>query len=249
MRWLSAALVAVVALAGCTSPPPTPSPPVPTGTQGEVPGGVPVMAEHTLAPNDEIEIRFPFATEFNDRVTVGSGWLARRRNCSRRSCSAGSPCRRPLLGWNRLTPARCATRSFRSRYAPHAPQAVYVDGWVIHPGLIRSEVPLTVARAIARAGGVKSGAKTGDILLLRRDTGGRLQSYQVALGDFGGAGGEDPLAQILRRGLRIGQPGSPPSASFVAQYSKNLPFSANYDINRPPIPTTQPLQQQLTAPR
>ena len=75
----------------------------------------------------------------------------------------------------------------------YAPEAVYVDGWVARPGLIRSETPLTVARAIARAGGVKTGAKTRDILLLRRDPSGKLFSYKVALGDFAGAGGEDPL--------------------------------------------------------
>ena len=44
----------------------------------------------------------------------------------------------------------------------------YVDGWVNTPGLVRSDVPLTVSRAIAQAGGVKTGANTDGILVLRR---------------------------------------------------------------------------------
>ena len=35
------------------------------------PGGVPVTAEHVLAPNDELEVRFPFYADLNDRVLVG----------------------------------------------------------------------------------------------------------------------------------------------------------------------------------
>ena len=36
-----------------------------------LPGGVPLTDEHVLAPGDEIEIRFPFYADLNDRVVVG----------------------------------------------------------------------------------------------------------------------------------------------------------------------------------
>src|SRR5713226_9157154 len=38
---------------------------------GVFPGGVPVTEEHVLAPSDEIEVRFPFYPDLNDRVLVG----------------------------------------------------------------------------------------------------------------------------------------------------------------------------------
>ena len=55
----------------------------------------------------------------------------------------------------------------------YAPQQVFVDGWVNNPGLVRSDVPLTVSRALAQAGGVKTGAHTDDILVLRRGADGK----------------------------------------------------------------------------
>ena len=68
MRFGRLAAVAVLMLAslgGCTPSAPSLSGP------GIFPGGVPVTEEHVLAPNDELEVRFPFYADLNDRVLVG----------------------------------------------------------------------------------------------------------------------------------------------------------------------------------
>src|SRR5271155_246881 len=57
-------------LAGCSASGPSATlGPLASGAM--TPGGTPLAPEHTLTAGDEFEIRFPFAREFNDRVTVG----------------------------------------------------------------------------------------------------------------------------------------------------------------------------------
>ena len=65
LAWLFALLLLLVPVGGCA-----PSAPALSGP-GVFAGGVPVTEEHVLAPNDEIEIRFPFYPDLNDRVLVG----------------------------------------------------------------------------------------------------------------------------------------------------------------------------------
>ena len=211
-------------------------------------GGVPLTPEHTLSPNDEIEIRFAYAPEFNDKATIGQDGHVSLK----------------LVGGVLLGGATVpeATQRLKERFAKivrhpelsvtvrtYAPQAVYVDGWVARPGLIRSEAPLTVARAIARAGGVKKDAKTGAILLLRRDSDGKLHSSEVALGDYGGAAGQDPLLKSFDV-VYVPQTAIAAVGEFLATYTKNLPFSASYDVIRaPPSITTQIINTPTGTPR
>ncbi len=84
--WKSLLAVAMLltALAACT-----PSAPNIT-SDGVVPGGVPLTDEHTLAPGDEVEIRFPYTADLNDRVLIGpDGRGADRCSSSTRWRSAG----------------------------------------------------------------------------------------------------------------------------------------------------------------
>ena len=191
-------------------------------------GGVPLTSEHVLAPGDEFELRFPFYPDLNDRVTIGPD--------GRLSLQLVNTV--VLAG---LTTAD-ATKLLNDRYAKvirdpqatitvraYAPQLIFVDGWVTNPGLVRSDVPLTVSRAIAQAGGSKTGAHLDGVLVLRRTPDGVVHYYQVAQGNYAGAGGEDPLLSsydvvYVPKNL-LGS-----LNDFLANYVKNVPFYVSYTI-------------------
>jgi protein involved in polysaccharide export with SLBB domain len=211
---------------------------------GVVPGGVPVTPEHTLSAGDVFEIRLPFAADYNDRVTVGmDGTVAPK--------ALGS------VAVGGLTVPE-ATARLKERYAKllksnelsltvrrYAPEVVYIDGWVARPGLLRSDVPLTVARALAQAGGVKTGAKTGDVLVLRHDGDGTVRSYSVALGSYAGAAAEDPLLKSFDV-VYVPQNAITAVSDFARQYYSNVPFSPSFHIPATAAPTT--IAPQVLAP-
>jgi polysaccharide export outer membrane protein len=214
-----------------------------------IPGGVPMTAEHTLSAGDQFELRFPFSPDENDQVTVGmDGTVAPK-----------------LIGTvtvGGLTVME-ATARLKERYAGklkspelsivmrrYAPEMIYVDGWVGRPGLIRSDIPLTLTRALARAGGVKTGAKTGDILIMRHDANGGVQTYSAAtpVGGYGGSRPDDPL---LKSFDVVYVPQTPIAAisDFAKQYYTNLPFSASFQINPTGTPSVVTPPQQLAPPQ
>jgi len=224
LAWLFAITVLLLApIAGCA-----PSAPSLAGP-GVFPGGVPLTDEHVLAPSDEIEIRFPFYPDLNDRVLVGPDGRLSLQLVN--TVAVGG-----------LTVAD-ATKLINERYAAvikdpqatitlraYAPQAVFVDGWVNNPGLVRSEVPLTASRALAQAGGVKSGAHTDHLLILRRSSDGKIYYYQVALGNYAGAGGgEDPLLKSYDV-VYVPQTVFASLQDFLTNYVKNTPFYFQYNV-------------------
>ncbi len=223
LAWLFAIAVLLLApLGGCAPAAPDLAGP------GVFPGGVPVTAEHVLAPNDELEIRFPFYPDLNDRVVVGPDGRLSLQLIN--TVAVGG-----------LTVGQ-ATKLLNERYAKairdpqatitlraYAPQEVFVNGWVNNPGLVRSDVPLTVSRALAQAGGAKSGAHTDDILILRRSADGKLYYYQVALGNFAGAGGEDPLLKSYDV-VYVPQTIFASLQDFLTNYVKNVPFYFEYTV-------------------
>jgi protein involved in polysaccharide export with SLBB domain len=193
-----------------------------------VPGGVPLSGEHVLAPGDEFELRFPFYADLNDRILVGPDGRASLQLVD-------------TVALGGLTVAE-ATKLLNQRYAKiihdpqatitlraFAPQQIFVDGWVANPGLVRSDVPLTVSRAIAQAGGVKTGAHTDAILVLRRTPDGVVHYYQVALGNYAGAGGEDPMLASYDV-VYVPQNLFGSLNDFLVNYVKNVPFYVNYTI-------------------
>jgi polysaccharide biosynthesis/export protein PslD len=222
-RLAAIAGLALGVLAGCT-------PAAPKLTVAAVPGGVPLTAEHALAPGDEFELRFPFYPDLNDRVVVGpDGRLSLQLI--------------DTVAVGGLTVAEAA-RLLNERYAKvirdpqatltmriYAPEEIFVDGWVANPGLVRSDVPLTVSRAIAQAGGAKSGAHTDAVLVLRRTPDGVVHYYQVALGSYGGAGAaaEDPLLSSYDV-VYVPQNLFGSISDFLANYLKNVPFYVSYTI-------------------
>jgi len=226
ITWLVAPLLVIAgvvlgSLAAC-------APAAPKLTAEAVAGGVPLTAEHVMGPGDEFEIRFPFYPDLNDRVLVGPDGRASLQLVNTV----------PLGG---LTVGE-ATTLLNQRYAAvihdpqasitmrtYAPEEIFVDGWVANPGLVRSDVPLTVSRAVAQAGGAKSGAHTGSILVLRRTPDGVVHYFQVALGNYAGATGEDPLLSNYDV-VYVPQGVLGSINDFLANYLKNVPFYVNYSI-------------------
>lgn len=199
-------------------------------------GGVPLAPAHTLSAGDQFEIRLPFAADYNDRVTVGMDGTVAPKGIG--SVAVGG-----------LTVLE-ATARLEQRYAKllkapqlsltmrhYAAEVIYVDGWVRRPGLIRSDLPLTVARAVAEAGGVKLGAKTGDVLVLRHDADGTVHTFSAALGNYAGAGTEDPLLKSFDV-VYVPQTPIAAVAEFAKQYYTTVPFSATFHI--PPAVTVPP---------
>jgi protein involved in polysaccharide export with SLBB domain len=224
IAWLVAIAGFVLgSLAACT-------PAAPKLTAEAVPGGVPLTSEHILAPGDEFEVRFPFYPDLNDRVIVGPDGRLSLQLIN--TVAVGG-----------LTVAE-GTKLLNERYArvlhdpqvsvtmrTYAPEEIFVDGWVANPGLVRSDVPLTVSRALAQAGGAKTGAHTDAILVLRRTPDGIVHYYQVVLGNYAGAGvsTEDPLLSNYDV-VYVPQGVLGSINDFLANYLKNVPFYVNYTI-------------------
>jgi polysaccharide export outer membrane protein len=199
------------------------------GAPEALPGAVPLTAEHVLAPGDEFELRFPFYPDLNDRVVVGpDGRLSLQlvNTVAVGGLSVGEATKLLNDRYAKVIRDPQATLTVRN----FAPQQIFVDGWVANPGLVRSDVPLTVSRAIAQAGGAKTGSHTDAILVLRRTRDGTIHFYQVALGNYAGAGGgEDPMLNsydvVYVPKTVLGSIGD-----FLATYVKNIPFYLNYPI-------------------
>ena len=239
---LAIVVTLVLALAGCAPAGPHLADLAPGGV---IAGGAPVTPDHTLTAGDQFEIRFPFAADYNDRVTVGMDGTVAPKGLG--SVAVGG-----------LTVPE-ATARLKARYATvlkdpelsvtvriYAPEVIYVDGWVAHPGIVRSDLPLTLERAIARAGGIKTGAKTGDVLVMRHDSDGMVHTYSVALGSHGGALAQDPLL----KSFDVVYVSPTPIAAinnFAQQYYANVPFSFGFHI---PPTTVAPtvVAPRVTAP-
>jgi polysaccharide export outer membrane protein len=223
-------LVGALALAGCA--PQTPS--APAFAAGAVATGKPVLApEHTLTAGDQFDIRFPFSPEFNDHVTVGQdGTVAPKLIGSVVVGGLTVPEATTRLASLYAKKVRAPDLSLTVR--AYAPEVFWVDGEVKKPGVIHSELPLTLTRAVAEAGGPKTGAQTGDILVIRRDESGNVRAYQEALAPVSGSA--DPL---LKSFDVVYVPQSPIGSinEFMANYVRNLPFAATYEIT-PIAPAT-----------
>ena len=227
IAWLVALLVMVGlvlgSLAACT-------PAAPKLTAEAIPGGVPLTSEHVLGPGDEFEVRFPFYPDLNDRVIIGpDGRLSLQlvNTVALGGLTVGEATK--LLNERYATVIRDPQVNVTMR--TYAPEEIFVDGWVANPGLVRSDVPLTVSRAIAQAGGAKSGAHTGAVLVLRRTPDGVVHYYQIALGNYAGAGlaTEDPLLSTYDV-VYVPQGVLGSISDFLANYLKNVPFYVNYTI-------------------
>ncbi|HEX3881987.1 MAG TPA: polysaccharide biosynthesis/export family protein [Stellaceae bacterium] len=221
---LLAAAVMLAAVGACTPSAPN------IASDGVVPGGVPLTDEHTLAPGDEVEIRFPYMADLNDRVVVGPDGrvsLQLVNTVALGGLTVDAATKLLNDDYAKLVKSPTITLTVRS----FAPESVFVDGWVNTPGLVRSDVPLTVSRALAQAGGVKTGAKTDSILVLRRGPDGKTYYYQVGHGNYAGAGpsAQDPMLKSYDV-VYVPQTTLASISDFLATYVKNIPFYFSYAI-------------------
>jgi protein involved in polysaccharide export with SLBB domain len=236
LRLSALAVCLALLLAGCAANRPS----LPSGTVAPS-GGAPLLPEHTLTAGDTFEIRFPFSPEFNDRVTVGQdGTVAPKLIGSVVVGGLSVP-----EATARLTPLYAKQLRYPDlslTVRSYAPEAFWVEGAVAKPGLIHSDLPLTLERAIAQAGGVKTGAQTGDILVIRRDESGAVHAYQAVLAPL--AGSSDP---ILKSFDVVYVPLSAIGSvnKFLAGYV--LPFAASYPLA--PVTPATILAPQITRPR
>jgi protein involved in polysaccharide export with SLBB domain len=218
VRHLCLAVALVSAASACT--PTTPD----FADTTPITGGVPVMGEHRIVPGDELDIRFPFYADLNDKVTVGPDGdisLQMINTVPVRGLTAGEAS--ALLNERYGKVLRKPQLSVTVR--TYAPELVYVDGWVANPGLLRSETPLTVSRAIAQAGGIKTAAQTDYILLLRRDTSGVVHAYHIRLGNYAGAGNPDQDMTLQSYDMvYVPQTIFASVAEAFSLFSKNAPF-------------------------
>jgi polysaccharide biosynthesis/export protein len=219
----------VLLLAGCTT-----SAPAPPLASGAVAMEKPVLApEHTLTAGDQFDIRFPFSPEFNDHVTVGEdGTVAPKLIGS--VVVGGLTVPEATTRLTALYAKKVRNPDLSLTVRAYAPEVLWVEGEVKKPGIIHSELPLTLTRAIAEAGGPKTGAKTSDILVIRRDETGNVRAYQEALAPV--SNNADP---VLKSFDVVYVPQSPIGSinEFMAGYVKNLPFAATYEIT-PIAPAT-----------
>jgi polysaccharide export outer membrane protein len=215
------ALIAVLALllAGCAAKGPS----LVSGTVA--PSGAPLAPEHTLTAGDVFEIRFPFAPEFNDRVTVGQDGTAAPKLIGS-VVVGGLSVPEATARLNTLYAKQIRYPDLSLTVRAYAPEVFWVEGEVAKPGLIRSALPLTLERAIAEAGGARTGAQTGDILVIRRDQTGAIHAYQEALAPLPGS--SDPILKSFDV-VYVPQSVIGSVNEFLAGYVKNLPFAAtNY---------------------
>lgn len=240
-----------LALAGCAPQGPR------YGEGAVVPGGVPLTPEHTLSPGDQFELRFPYSAEFNDRGTIGQDGRVSLK-------TVGDV----LLGGLTIPEATARLKSVYGRKVKdteltlqvrrYAPETIFVDGWVRRTGLVRSDIPLTLSRALTQAGGLRPGAKQDDILIIRRDEAGNLYTAEAALDGYAGAGrpDQDPM---LRSFDVVYVPRTPIAAvaDFLGEYAKNIPFAVTYRVSPtapsaiiPPVgaPRTSVPQPVVTPP-
>jgi len=233
--------MAALLLAGCAAPGPNPaSPPLTSGAMA--PAGAPLAPEHTLTAGDEFEIRFPFAREFNDRVTVGQdGTVAPKLIGS--VIVGGLTVPEATAQLNALYAKKIRDPQLSLTVRGYAPEVFWVEGEVAKPGLIRSALPLTLERAITEAGGAKTGAQTSQILVIRRDDTGAVRAYQAILAPLPGS--SDPILNSFDV-IYVPQSVIGSVNEFMASYVKNLPFAATNYIA--PVSPATVLVPQVTTP-
>ncbi len=150
--------------------------PVPVGAPGTIVQYP--MGEYKINVGDQIDVKFFYNPELNDSVVVRpDGRISLQ--LVHETVAAG------------LTPGELS-KQLSEKYAPEllnpevavivrtfSNNRIYIDGEVNQPGAIDLTGPMTVMQSISSAGGLKTTARTEEIVVIRRAEGNRPMAIPV----------------------------------------------------------------------
>ena len=186
--------------------------------------------EYRIGPGDVLELKFTYAADMNDKVTVRPDGVV--------SLAAIGEVRA-----KGITPAELS-KTVTERYAKFlkhpeatvilrefAGQKIYVGGEVNAPGLVPMQGGLTCLQAVFNAGGPKSTARMGEVVLMRYQGDNKTEVQKLDLRSvFGGKTADITLQAfdvIYVPRKRVSQVGL-----FVEQYVNDLvPRSLMFPYN------------------
>jgi protein involved in polysaccharide export with SLBB domain len=138
------------------------------------------LAEYTIQPRDQLDVKFFYSPELNESLTVRPDGKIALQLVGEVDASG-------------LTPAKLQ-QDLQHRYATHlkepeitvilksfSDQQVFIDGEVERPGMVELTSGLSAWQAIIKAGGFKESATRENVLIIRQGKANRPMPYQVDL--------------------------------------------------------------------
>jgi len=187
--------------------------------------------DYRLYPGDVLDVAVLSAPELNRTLTVQpDGRIT-------------MPLTPPIMAADRSAPQleaaltqAYASQLVRPQVAVSVKQAsaikVFVGGWVDKPGVYDMPGDIDAMQAVIMAGGFRVGAKTDDVVIMRRGAAGQAMIRTADL--RGGARGRFAVDSVpLRRFdvIFVPRTGLSELGSFVSQVRDALPFQFSYVIN------------------
>lgn len=180
-------VLALVLLAGCSTPQAMKSPP-----PQPVNGGNSTAGEYRIQPGDQLDIKLFYNPELNEQLTVRSDGRITLQLVND-VVAAGLTPAELTAQLNKAYSAELENPKVAVIVRTSAGDKVYVDGEVNRAGLVTMPGPMTVLQAISQAGGIKETAKTDQVLVLRKGGDGKMGAIRVNLEDLQG---RDSAAEI-----------------------------------------------------
>lgn len=213
---------------GCASPSHKSAAPSPRTDYGQA---AYTPAEYRIQPGDLLDVKFFYNPELNEQVAVRTDGKITLQLVNE-VAAAG------------LTPSEL-TDSLTQAYSTElvtpkivvivrvpVAEKIYVDGEVNKAGVLTLSGPTTAVQSIAQAGGMKDTARPEEIIVIRREAGGAITTFQV---DVAGvrSGAKDDM--VLRPNDIVYVPKSSIANvnTWVDQYIRNnipLPVGLGYSI-------------------
>lgn len=139
-----------------------------------------VPAHYEIGPGDEIEVRFYYNPELNDRLLVrpdgkvSVGFLQDVQAAGRTPATLAQEIRTQLAPHLRQPDTVVSVRGFGS-------QRVFVGGEVQRPGPVLMTNRLSLLQVLAEAGWVRDTARKEEVVLVRRDPAGGRKIFAIDL--------------------------------------------------------------------